>query len=97
MDRASTLENTGYDAGEEVFANSLNDIVNYQRQLASIRPVQAEGLTQYTPNFNGITNTINGVLSNLGGGVGSASQDFGNPVNPTDIYSLLRKRGMVAN
>lgn len=95
MDRATTVENTGYDAGEEVFTNALNDIVNYQRQLAALKPVQAEGLSQYTPNFSGITNTINGVLSGLGGGGQSSEQDFGNPVNPTNVFDLLRKRGLV--
>lgn len=95
MDRASTVENTGYDAGEEVFTNALNDIVNYQRQLAALKPVQAEGLSQYTPNFSGITNTINGVLSGLGGGRPTTEGDFGNPVNPTNVFDLLRKRGLV--
>lgn len=94
LDKATTIENTGYDAGEEVFSNSLNDIVNYQRQLAAINPVQAGNLTQYTPNFSGIANTINGVLSGLTGR-GTTEQDFGNPVNPTDVFSLLRKRGLV--
>lgn len=94
LDRATTVENTGYDAAEEVFSNSLNDIVNYQRQLAAINPVQAANLTQYTPNFSGIANTINSVLSGMRGR-GTTEQDFGNPVNPTDIYSLLRKRGLV--
>lgn len=95
MDKATTLENTGYDAGEEVFANSLNDIVNYQRQLAALRPVQADSLTQYAPNFSGIANTINGVLSGIGGGRGATEEDFGNPVNPTDVFSLLKRRGLV--
>lgn len=95
MDRATTVENTGYDAGEEVFGNALNDIVNYQRQLAAIKPVQAEGLTQYAPNFSGITNTINGILSGMGGSRGTSEEDFGNPVNPTDVFSLLKKRGLI--
>lgn len=95
MDKATAIENTGYDAGEEVFANSLNDIVNYQRQLAAIRPVQAEGLTQYAPNFSGIANTVNGILSNIGGGRGTTEEDFGNPVNPTNIFEILKRRGLV--
>lgn len=95
MDRATTVENTGYDAGEEVFTNALNDIVNYQRQLAAIRPVQAEGLSQYAPNFSGIANTINGVLSGLGGGRGVSEEEMGNPVNPTNVFDLLRRRGLV--
>lgn len=94
LDRATTVENTGYDAGEEVFSNALNDIVNYQRSLAAINPVQAANLTQYTPNFNGIANTINGVLSGLTGR-GTTEQDFGNPVNPTNVFELLRRRGLV--
>lgn len=95
MDRATTVENTGYDAGEEVFTNALNDIVNYQRQLAALKPVQAEGLTQYAPNFSGIANTINGVLSGLGRGGGTTAEEIGNPVNPTNVFDLLRKRGLV--
>lgn len=94
MDRATTVENTGYDAGEEVFSNALNDIVNYQRSLAALRPVQADSLTQYAPNFSGIANTINGVLSGLTGR-GTTEQDFGNPVNPTNVFDLLRRRGLV--
>lgn len=96
LDRATTVENTGYDAGEEVFTSALNDIVNYQRQLAALKPVQAEGLTQYTPNFGGIANTINGVLNGLGGrGGGATENDFANPVNPTNVFDLLKRRGLV--
>lgn len=95
MDRATTVENTGYDAGEEVFTSALNDIVNYQRQLAALKPVQAEGLQQYAPNFGGIANTINGVLDGLGGGRGATEEQMGNPVNPTNVFDLLRKRGLV--
>lgn len=95
MDKATAIENTGYDAGEEVFANSLNDIVNYQRQLAAINPVQAGNLTQYAPNFSGIANTVNGILSNLGAGRGATEEDFGNPVNPTSIFDILKRRGLV--
>lgn len=96
LDRATTVENTGYDAGEEVFTSALNDIVNYQRQLAALKPVQAEGLTQYAPNFGGIANTINGVLNGLGGrGGGATENDFANPVNPTNVFDLLKRRGLV--
>ncbi len=94
LDRATTVENTGYDAAEETFSNALNDIVNYQRNLASMRPVQASGLTQFTPNFNGITNTINGILSGIKGG-GVSEEEAGNPVNPTNVFELLKRRGLV--
>ena len=94
-DRATTIENTGYDAGEETFANSLNDIVNYQRQLAAIKADDGAGLTAMTPDFGGITNTINSVLSGLGGGQSNATEDYANPVNPTDVYSLLKRKGLV--
>lgn len=99
MDRATTVENTGYDVGEEVFANSLNDIVNYQRSLAAMRPVQADSLTQYAPNFSGIANTINNVLA----GVGNKStpnvpqEEAGNPVNSPSIWDLLSKTGFFSN
>jgi len=94
-DRATTVENTGYDAGEEVFTSALNDIVNYQRQLAAVKPVQAEGLQQYAPNFGGIANTINGVLDGLGGGRGVTEEQMGNPVNPTNVFDILKRRGLV--
>lgn len=96
QDRATQIENAGYDAAEETYAGALNDIVNYQRQLASINPVNAGNLTQYNPNFSGIVNTLNNVLSGMKGRTAEES-DIGNPVNPTDIYSLLRRRGLVAN
>lgn len=94
-ERAGLIERSGYDAGEEVFSSALNDIVNYQRQLAALKPVDAGGLQQYTPNFSGIANTINGVLSGLGGGRGVSEEQMGNPVNPTNVFDLLRKRGLV--
>lgn len=95
-ERATSLENAGYDAAEDMYSGALNDIVNYQRSLAQINPLQAGGLKQYTPNFNGITNTLNGVLSGLdGGGAQTNADEMGNPVNPTDVFSLLKRRGLV--
>ena len=94
MDRATTIENTGYDAGEEVFANSLNDIVNYQRNLAAINPVNANGLTQYNPNFGGIANTLNGILGGLNGNT-QTQQETGNPANPVSVFELLKRKGLV--
>lgn len=94
-ERAGVIERAGLNTADEVYDNALNDIVNYQRQLAAINPVRAGGLTQYTPNFSGTANTINGVLNGVGGGRGVTEQDMGNPVNPTDIFSLLRRRGLV--
>lgn len=96
QDKATQIENSGYDVAEENYASSLNDIVNYQRQLAAINPLNSQGITQYTPNFSGIVNTINNVLSGISGSGQSTENDFANPVNPTDIYSLLRQRGLVA-
>lgn len=93
-DRATSIENLGYDAGEEQFANSLNDIVNYQRSLAAINPLNAGGINAYNPNFSGITNTINDVVGSGGGGTSNAD-DFSNPVNPTNIFELLRRRGLI--
>lgn len=94
-EKAGVIERAGYDTADEVYDNALNDIVNYQRQLAAINPVQAGGLTQYTPDFSGVRNTISGVLNGVGGQGGGTQSEFGNPVNPTDVFSLLRKRGLV--
>lgn len=96
-DRATALENAGYNAADETYASTLNDIVNYQRQLAAINPLNAKGLTQYTPNFSGIANTINSVLQGLSGAGGGTitENDFANPVDPTNIFDILKKRGLV--
>lgn len=94
-DRATALENSGYDRADEEYASNLNDIVNYTRQLAAINPVNAGGLTQYAPSFDGIANTINNVLAGMNGGGGSTEEDFGNPVNPTNIFDILKRRGLV--
>lgn len=94
-DRAAAVENMGYDAGEEQFANSLNDIVKYQRNLAAIKPVDAASVTPYTSDFGGITDTLNGVLSNMGVGGEAQADDFANPVNPTNVFELLKRRGIV--
>lgn len=93
-ERAGIIERSGYDTADEVFDSALNDIVRYQRQLAEIKPLQAGGLTEYAPNFNGIANTVNGVLSGLTGR-GAEEGDFGNPVNPTNVFDLLKRRGLV--
>lgn len=94
-DRATALENAGYDAADETYAGALNDIVNYSRSLAAINPVNVGGLTQYAPNFSGISNTVNNVLSSLKGGGQNSEDDFANPVNPQDIFSILKQRGLV--
>lgn len=89
--RASALENAGYDQAEDQYASSLNDIINYQRQLAAINPVQSSSLQQYAPNFSGIANTVNGVLDGLGGG-GTTEESFGNPAGNIDLQNLIAKR-----
>ena len=92
-DRATTVENTGYDSGEEIFGNALNDIVNYQRTLATINPNTA-GLTQYSPDFSGITSKLSSVLDGASGGQ-TTEDNFANPATTTNIMDILRKKGFV--
>lgn len=96
-DRAASIDALGYNAADQQYQSSLNDIVNYQRQLAAINPLNAGGISQFNPDFSGIVNTINGVVGGNGAAPvsGATPQDFANPVNPTDIFALLKKRGLV--
>lgn len=94
-DQATTLENMGYSNAEDDFSSALNNIVNYQQQMAQLQPLQVGGLQGYQPDFSGIANTLNGVLSGMEGGGQPQTQDFANPVNPTNYLELLRQRGLV--
>lgn len=104
FDEARRIENTGVDqfgdnleAANNTFGSSLNNILNYQRQLAAIQPLQAGGLSQYTPDFSGIQNTITNIL---GGGTPaptSGGDIAANLAAPTTIAELLkRNRGLYA-
>ena len=47
------------------FGNMLNNIVNYNRSLQAMTPVDSGSLTAYNPDMSGIVNTINSVISGL--------------------------------
>lgn len=106
-DSARALENTGLDqfgdnldAASNMFGQSLNNILNYQRQLAAIQPLQASSVTAYTPDFSNVQNAISEIIgqpiAQAGSGKGIA-MDMGNPYNPTSIQELLRRnRGLYA-
>jgi hypothetical protein len=103
-DQARQLEATGLGqfgddtaAADNAFGQSLNGIINYQRQLAQINPVQAAGLTQFNPDFGGITNTLNGITPTAGAGATGADPNAGaNPVYDPSILALLKRRGTYA-
>ena len=84
-------QNAGFD-----FGGMLNNIINYNRQLGSMQAPNTAGLAQYSPNFSGLTNTLNGVTNNLSGGLSSDSQNMAaNLANPTTYQELLKRRGLV--
>lgn len=90
-DRATTLENSGYDLAEENYQGALNDIINYNRQLAAINPVQAGGISQYAPSFSNIPNTLNGVVSGITGSQSTATDTAANPASSVNWLDLLRR------
>lgn len=101
-DEARRLETTGIDqfgenidAASSTLGNSLNSIINYQRQLAAIAPLQAGGLTQMAPNFDGIVNTLNGVLPNATGAAAPTTLDGAVNINNDPSYQeYLKRRGL---
>lgn len=104
-DQANAIENTALDQfGEDYgqadlsFASMLNEIQNRNNALSSLQPADASTLTPYANNTSGITNTINGILSNYGGAGSTATADMGaNPVSdPRYLEYLKRTRGTYA-
>lgn len=108
-DQARAIENIGLDqfgdnvdAASNAFGTSLNNILNYQRQLASINPLQANSISAYTPDFSNVKDAISQIIGTpLSSGSGSGiSFDLGsaNPVQPTSILDLLkRSKGLIAS
>ena len=97
-DQANEVENGGFGSALSGYTGALNDIVNYQRQLAAINPLSAGSISTMTPNFSGVVNTLNNVLSTAGlpnGGNTTSANVSANPVNPVDIASLLKSRGIL--
>ena len=97
-DQANEVENGGFGSALSGYTNALNDIVNYQRSLASINPLSAGSITTLTPDFSSVVNTLNNVLS--GAGVTgtttpTSANSNANPVNPVDIATLLKSKGLL--
>jgi hypothetical protein len=100
-DEARRLENTGLDqfgdnldAASNTLGSSLNNILNYQRQLAAINPLQAGGINAYTPDFSNVQNAVSEIVGAPmagGAGKGFAADTGANPVNPTNILELIRR------
>jgi hypothetical protein len=99
---ASQLERQGLDtyggdvgAASNAFGQSLNSIIEYQRNLANLNPLNAGGLTTYQPDFTGITNTLNGVTPTAGGTTGADAGGASNlEINPTLADYLRRRQGI---
>ncbi len=78
--------------GVQNYGNALNSLLNYQRQLAAVNPLQAGGLQQYAPNTAGIQNSLNSVLSAQAGRSIPGGDMAANLASPTDYLSLLKQR-----
>lgn len=89
-DRASAVESAGVDN----YGSALDNILNYQRQVAALNP---SSLQQYTPNLSSIQNTLTGVL----GGQAARSIPGGdmaaNLADPTDYFSRLKSQYGIVN
>lgn len=95
---AANLEKFGYDQAENDYQSALNNILNYQRQLAALTPLNSSGLTSSAPDYSGILNGVNSALAatNAASTVGNqAGNSAANPVNPTNIFDLIRNRGLL--
>lgn len=101
-DQARQLETTGLDqfgentdAASNALGQSLNSILNYQRQLAAINPLQAEGLTSYAPDFSGIVSTLNGILpTGAVPGAGGADPGAISLANDPSYQEYLKRKGL---
>lgn len=71
-DNVSNLENTA----ATTYGGNLDNIIQYQRQLAALQPLSTANVTTTTPNFSNVSNTLNGLLGGLvGGGTSGVSAD----------------------
>lgn len=82
---------SNYEGAQLNFAGLLNNILGKQEALNSMKTPDAGGLTAYSPNFSGIVNTINGVLSSVPSGSGGVSTDAANLANPQTYADYLKR------
>lgn len=90
-DSASAVESAGVDN----YGSALDNIINYQRQLAAINPLQAGSLKQFAPDLSSIQNTLSSVLGAQSARPIAGGDMAGNLANPVDYLSLLKQRGLV--
>lgn len=82
---------SNYEGAQTNFASLLNNILGKAEALNAIKPLDSSGLTAYSPNFSGIVNTINGVLSSVPNGTGGVSTDAANLANPQTYADYLKR------
>lgn len=82
--------------GVSNYANNLQAVVDRANALASLNPLNANGLSGYTPDFSGITNTLNGLVGSIpavgaGAGNGTGGINAGNLFNDPTFQAYLKK------
>lgn len=76
------------------YSGALQNIVDRANALAAVNPLNSAGLSAFTPNLSGITNTLNGIISNNAGPVTPGATDQGGNlyVDPT-LTAYLKRLG----
>lgn len=93
-DAANQVESSGVNN----YGTALNNIVNYQRSLAALTPLNSGSLTQLNPDFSSVANTLSSVLggstpTSTASAPGAVPANAGaNPVDITSILDLLKKQ-----
>ena len=93
-DFVSNLENQS----AATYGGNLDNVLNYQRQIAALNPLNAGGLSQMTPDFSGIQNTLNGILGGVGNNLPIGGDVAGSLYNDPSLAANIdpRKRRLYA-
>jgi len=87
------IQNVGYDYGL-----NLSGLAQRLQAMQAMNPLNAQSLTQYTPDYSGLTNTLNSLLGGLTAQNRASGADQAlTAVQPTTYQELLRRiRGTYA-
>lgn len=81
------IQNVGYDYGQ-----NLSGLAQRLQAMQAMNPLNAQSLTQYTPDYSGLTNTLNSLLSGLTAQNRASGADQAlTAVQPTTYQELLRR------
>lgn len=88
-DSAAAVES----AGVQNYGSALSSILDRQRQIEALNPLQAGSLQQYSPNLSSVQNSLNGLLASQAGRNITNADMGGNPsLSPYDDWRKLLPR-----